>query len=116
VYRLRVADIPNRKNKEYYPTLEIPAINAPQAVEFLTNSYIPIELLETCFDAADEGAVVTRYYWLDANEPNADSDGFVRVKTSATREQVPEKAIVLAILRLGGIDLEPQAPEAESAK
>jgi RNA polymerase sigma factor (sigma-70 family) len=111
VYRLRVAGIPNRKNKEYYPTLEIPAINAPQAVAFLTNSYIPIELLENCFDAADEGAVVTRYYWLDAIEPNADSDGFVRVKTSATREQVPEKAIILAILRLGGINLDPQALE-----
>jgi hypothetical protein len=114
-YRLRIASVPNRKNKDYYPTLEIQAIHAPQALAFLANSYIPIELFDDCFNGADDGAVVTRYYWLDAAEPGADSDTFTRVKMSPTRDQVPEKAIMLAILRLGGIDLEPQSPEAESA-
>ena len=65
-------------------------------------------MLDESFAAADEGAVVTWYYWLDAAEPEADApDSFMRVQSSRLRTQIPGKAIIVAILRLGGIDLEP---------
>ncbi len=79
-YRLRLADIPRRPGQTFYPTLQIAVADA-RAATFLRNSAIQVELTREDFDEAAAGRLVTRSINL-ADGP------------------------VLAVLRMGNIDLE----------
>jgi uncharacterized protein (TIGR03067 family) len=110
-YRLRLSDVPDRPGKVYYPTIEIPAVTAPHAVAFLANSYLPLEFAE--FDAADDGLLSSRYIILPDNEGAADAPVASGVQFRQTRPAADDKTTVLAIVRLGGIDLEPEVESRE---
>jgi len=103
-YRLKLSNIPDRPGKVYYPTIEIPAVTAPHAVAFLANSYVPLEFVD--FDAADQGFVATNYCILPGDEDKTDAPVESRVQFSRTRPAANAKMAVLAIVRLGGIDLD----------
>jgi RNA polymerase sigma factor (sigma-70 family) len=103
-YRLKLSNIPDRPGKVYYPTIEIPAVTAPHAVAFLANSYVPLEFVD--FDAADQGFVATNYCILPEDEDKTDAPVESRVQFSRTRPAANAKMAVLAIVRLGGIDLD----------
>jgi uncharacterized protein (TIGR03067 family) len=98
-YRLRMSNVTKRPGQVYYPTLEILPLSSPQDLAFVANSYIPVELEDEDFRQADAGIVVTRYYYLDP-------DGADRAQVSDMRPGGTEGRGILAILRLGGIDLE----------
>ncbi len=79
-YRLRLADIPGRPGQTFYPTLQI-AVSDARAAAFLRNSGIQVEWTAEDFDEAAAGRLVTRLIAVPGGP-------------------------VLAVLRMGNIDLE----------
>jgi hypothetical protein len=79
-YRLRLSDIPGHPGQTFYPTLQIVAADA-RAAAFLRNSAIQLELTKDDFDEAAAGRLVTRSIIVPGGP-------------------------VLAVLRMGNIDLE----------
>jgi hypothetical protein len=79
-YRLRLADIPGHPDQTFYPTLQIAVADARSAA-LLRNSAIQLELTRDDFNEAVAGRLVTRSVTLPAGP-------------------------VLAVLRMGNIDLE----------
>jgi hypothetical protein len=79
-YRLRLADIPGRPGQTFYPTLQIGVADS-RAAAFLRNSAIQVEMKGEDFDEAAAGRLVTRSITLPSGS-------------------------VLAVLRMGNIDLE----------
>jgi hypothetical protein len=105
-YRFKLSGIDSRKGANYYPTVEIPPVSSPQVAAVLANAYVQAEFVEDDFALVEWGNIVTKYYWIAAG---ADAD---RIQMSKTRPTA-DKGAVLAIVRLGGIDLEAEeAPPA----
>ena len=80
VYRLKLGDIPNRPELNLYPTLQIGWPG--QAATAVAHQAVPIEFTDEDFDRVAEGQLVTK--------------------------EVKQQGTVLAVLRLGNIDLEGQ--------
>src|SRR5438046_993933 len=84
-YRLKLADIPGRPGLTLYPTLTLAAGDA-RAAGFLRHSAIGLELTGEDFDEAAAGRLITRTVSLP--------DG-----------------TILAVLRMGNLDLESGFPD-----
>ena len=114
VYRLRLTRIlPNHPGKSFYPTLEVASGN-PKTVMFLAHSTVPITFTNDDFDHAVAGNVVVKVVYL----PDRDNQDFLTIggaeEVNSTRlepgldpvAEAQRKGTVLAIIRLGNIDLE----------
>jgi hypothetical protein len=110
VYRLRLAGIPRRPGLTVYPTLEVPPVDR-QAVAFLAHAYVPVSFTDEDLDRAAAGDFVVRVLYLPQGERVRDPDGPAVAPVSRKEAADPiaearRRGHVVAVLRLGGIDLE----------
>jgi hypothetical protein len=123
VYRLRLTQVlPNHPGKSFYPTLEVASGN-PKTVTFLAHSCVPVTFTNDDFDHAVSGNLVVKVIYL----PDRDNQDFLAVagaeEVNSTRlepgvdpvAEAQRKGSVLAIIRLGNIDLENRVSPAMNA-
>lgn len=115
VYRLRLTQIlPNHPGRTFYPTLEIASGN-PRTVTFLSHSSVPVTFTNEDFDQAVLGNLVVKVIYL----PDRENQDFLTVgggiaELVSTRldpgadpiAEAQRRGTILAIIRLGNIDLE----------
>jgi hypothetical protein len=112
IYRLRLNNVAGRAAKQYYPSLEI-APSTPRTDAYLTHNAIPIEFTDEDFDQVDAGNFVTKVIYLP--DPQHQELAIAGVETLVSTRLDPgvdpiaeadRRGTILAIVRLGGIDLE----------
>src|SRR5262249_47306736 len=125
LFRLKLADVPNRPGVERFPTVEIPRAGA--ATEpFVTSSAIPVEFTDEDFDQVTDGKAVMKVVYLKAGTNGPKPGG--RQGEPATiasydlepgRDVIAEarrRGAILAVVRVGNIDLEVDKPDREAVK
>lgn len=123
VYRLRLTQVlPNHPGKSFYPTLELAPGN-PKTLTFLAHSSVPLTFTNRDFDQAVAGNLVVKVIYL----PDRDNQDFASVAGAeelVTTDLEPGadpvaaaqgRGTILAIVRLGNIDLENRASPAMNA-
>jgi hypothetical protein len=123
VYRLRLTQVlPNHPGKSFYPTLEISPAN-PKTLTFLAHSSVPLTFTNEDFDQAVAGNLVVKVIYL----PDRDNQDFASIAGAeelvSTRlapgddpvAEAQRRGTILAIVRLGNIDLENRASPAMNA-
>ena len=123
VYRLRLTQIlPNHPGKYFYPTLEVTPAN-PKTLTFLAHSTVPLSFTNEDFDQAVAGNLVVKVIYL----PDRDNQDFASIAGAeelvSTRlepgddpvAEAQRRGTILAIVRLGNIDLENRASPAMNA-
>ena len=124
VYRLRLTQVlPNHPGRAFYPTIEIASGN-PKTVTFLAHSSVPVTFTNEDFDQAAAGNLVVKVIYL----PDRDNQDFVTVaggieELVSTRlepgadpvAEAQRRGTILAIIRLGNIDLENRISPAMNA-
>lgn len=113
VYRLRLTGIPGRPGKVYYPTLEIAPVT-PKTMTFLAHNTVPIAFTDDDFERVNAGNLVVKVIYLP--EPQfqdlaaiAGAEEVVSTQLQPGEDPVVEatrRGTILAIIRLGNIDLE----------
>ena len=123
VYRLRLSQIlPNYPGKTFYPTLQVEPAN-PKTVTFLAHSFVPVSFADEDFRQAAAGNLVVKVVYL----PDPAFQDFATVEGTAelvsTRlepgadpvAEAQRRGTILAVVRMGGIDLENRAAPAMNA-
>lgn len=106
VYRLKLADIPNRPGLVLYPTLEIGRLRNESA-GFLAHQAVPLEFTDEEFDRVVNGQVVTKVVTLAGEGRGVTS---FSGQGAPLQEAMPRGA-VLIVVRVGNIDLEATSPK-----
>ncbi len=121
VYRLKLSDFPNRAGVELYPTLEVIPANSKTAI-FLAHSAVPLNITEEDLEQVAAGNFVVKVIYLPdpayQDLAAAGPDEIVSSRLEPGVDPVAEatrRGSVLAILRLGNIDLEaPNSPRLDA--
>jgi len=121
VYRLKLANIPKRAELELYPTIEIVAQN-PKTTTFLAHSAVPINFTDEDFEQVIAGNLVVKVIYLPDPQFQdlavAGPDEVISTRLDPGVDPVQEamrRGSVLAIVRMGNIDLEaPGTPSMET--
>jgi hypothetical protein len=117
VYRLRLTQVlPNHPGKSFYPTLEISPAN-PKTLTFLAHSSVPLTFTNEDFDQAVAGNLVVKVIYLPDRDNQdlasiAGAEELVSTRLAPGDDPVAEaqrRGTILAIIRLGNIDLENRA-------
>lgn len=112
IYRLKLSNIPGRASLNLYPTIEV-APSAPVTDAYLTHNPIPIQFTEEDFDQVSAGNFVTKVIYLP--DPKYQELAIAGVETLVSTRLEPgvdpvaeadRRGTILAIVRLGAIDLE----------
>jgi hypothetical protein len=117
IYRLKLSNIPNRPGLELYPTLEI----APATVKtdaYLAHSAVPVAFTDEDFDQVATGNFVVKVIYLPFPQfqdlATTGADEVVSTRLEPGVDPIAEahrRGSILAIVRLGNIDLEaPNTP------
>jgi hypothetical protein len=116
IYRLKLTNVPGHIDVPFYPTLEV-APGSPRTDAYLTHNAVPIEFTDEDFDQVAAGNFVTKVIYLP--DPVHQELAIAGVETLVSTRLDPgvdpiaeadRRGTILAIVRLGGIDLEmPQA-------
>jgi hypothetical protein len=123
VYRLRLSGIlPNYAGKVFYPTLEVSPANL-KTVTFLSHGTVPVTFTNEDFDQALAGNLVVKVIYLpDALYQDfatvAGAEEIVSTRLEPGADPIAEaqkRGTVLAVIRLGNIDLENRASPAMNA-
>lgn len=121
VYRLRLTNIPNRRLKPLYPTIEVAPQN-PKTSTFLAHSSIPLTFTDDDFEQVNSGNFVVKVVYLPDPQFQdlavAGPDEIVSTRLEPGVDPVQEaqrRGSVLLIVRLGNIDLESQGTPAMDA-
>ena len=117
IYRLKLSDIPGRPGVELYPTLEIVPANAKTAT-FLAHAAVPINFTEEDLEQVAAGNFIVKVIYLpDPQFQDLAATGPDEVVSSRLEPGVDpiveakRRGSILAIVRLGNIDLEaPNTP------
>jgi len=117
IYRLKLSDIPNRPGVELYPTLEVVPANAKTAT-FLAHSAVPVTFTEEDFNQVAAGNYLVKVIYLpDPQFQDLAVTGTDEVISSRLQPGVDpiaeahRRGCILAVVRLGNIDLEaPNTP------
>lgn len=123
VYRLRLTQIlPNFPGKTFYPTLEVSPVT-PKTITFLAHSSVPLTFTDEDFRQAADGNLVVKVIYLP--DPTfqdfatvAGAEEIVSTRLEPGADPVAEaqhRGTILAIIRLGNIDLENRASPAMTA-
>jgi hypothetical protein len=116
-YRLRLTQVlPNFPGRSFYPTLEVSS-NNPKSLTFLAHSSVPLTFTNDDFEQAKSGNLVVKVVYLPDRENQdfatvAGAEELVSTRLEPGADPVAEaqrKGTVLAIVRLGNIDLENRA-------
>jgi hypothetical protein len=112
LYRLKLTGIPDRVGLELYPTMEIAPAN-PKTDAYLSHSPIPIGLSQEDIDQILAGNYVTKVVYLPDPEHQELAIAGVETLVSTRLEpgvdpilEADRRGSILAILRVGNIDLE----------
>ncbi len=118
VYRLKLSGIPNRPGKMYYPTIEVYGAT-PKTVTYLSHSSVPLAFTDEDFEQVAAGNLVVKVIYL----PDAvfqdlavvgGADEVVSTRLEPGADPVAEanrRGTILAVVRIGNIDLEnPNTP------
>jgi hypothetical protein len=117
IYRLKLSDIPNRPGVELYPTLEVvPA--TPKTATFLAHAAVPVNFTEEDFEQVAAGNFIVKVIYLpDPHFQDLAATGPDEVVSTRLEPGVDpiieakRRGSILAIVRLGNIDLEaPNTP------
>jgi len=113
VYRVKLADIPNLKPTNFYPTIEVYP-TTEKTVEFLSHSTVPLAFTNEDFDQARVGNLVVKVIYLpDAPfQDLAVAEEIVSTKLDAGVDPIEEakrRGSILVVIRLGNIDLEDES-------
>jgi hypothetical protein len=117
IYRLKLGSIPGRPGLELYPTLEVMPCNAKTAT-FLAHSAVPINFTEEDFEQVMAGNFIVKVIYLpDPQFQDLAAMGPNEVVSSRLEPGVDplveakRRGSILAVVRLGDIDLEaPNTP------
>ena len=117
IYRLKLSAIPNRPGVDLYPTLEVPPGNYKTST-FLAHSSVPLSFTEEDFEQVAAGNFVVKVVYLpDPQFQDLAATGPDEVVSSRLEPgadpilEAKRRGSVLAIVRLGNIDLEaPNTP------
>jgi hypothetical protein len=117
IYRLKLSDIPNRPGVELYPTLEVKPATVKTAT-FLAHSAVPVSFSEEDLEQVAAGNFVVKVIYLpDPAFQDLAATGPDEVVSSRLEPGVDpvleakRRGTILAIVRLGNIDLEaPNTP------
>jgi hypothetical protein len=123
VYRLRLTQVlPNYPGRTFYPTLEISPVT-PKTLTFLAHSSVPVTFTDEDFRQASDGNLVVKVIYLP--DPAfqdfttvAGAEEIVSTRLEPGADPVAEaqrRGTVLAIIRLGNIDLENNVSPAMTA-
>ncbi len=123
VYRLRLTSIlPDHPGKSFYPTLEIAPAN-PKSIVFLSHSSVPLTFSSDDFAQAKAGNLVVKVVYLP-DPINQDfstiigAEEVVSTRLEPGADPVAEaqrRGTILAIIRMGNIDLENRVSPAMTA-
>ncbi len=121
IYRLKVTEVPAHPGVPFYPTLEV-APSSPRTDAYITHNAVPIEFTDEDFDQVSSGNFVSKVIYLP--DPQHQELAIAGVETLVSTRLDPgvdpvaeadRRGTILAIVRLGGIDLEmPQQMRAQS--
>lgn len=123
VYRLRLSGIlPNYPGKVFYPTLEVSPTTI-KSMTFLSHSSVPITFTNEDFDQVIAGNLVVKVIYLpDALYQDfatvAGAEEIVSTRLEPGADPVAEaqkRGTILAVIRMGNIDLENRASPAMMA-
>jgi hypothetical protein len=117
IYRLKLSDIPGRPSVELYPTLEVVPANAKTAT-FLAHSAVPIRFTDEDLEQVAAGNFIVKVIYLpDPQYQDLAATGPDEVVSSRLEPGVDplleakRRGSILAVVRLGDIDLEaPNTP------
>ncbi|MFO0892604.1 MAG: hypothetical protein U0790_26110 [Isosphaeraceae bacterium] len=117
IYRLRLTNIPGRRNVTLYPSIEV-APTTPATDAYLAHNAIPVQFTAEDFDQViDGGNFVTKVIYLP--DPRYQELAVSGVETLVSTRLEPgvdpileadKRGTILLIVRLGAIDLEMQSP------
>jgi hypothetical protein len=123
VYRLRLSQIlPNFPGRTFYPTLEVVPAN-PKTITFLAHSSVPVSFTNEDFDQVVAGNLVVKVIYLPDRDfqdlaalPGVDEIVSTRLEAGADPiAEAQRRGSILAIIRLGNIDLENRSSPAMTA-
>lgn len=113
IYRLRLTGIPGRPGRVYYPTMEIAPVT-PKTMTFLAHNTVPIAFTDDDFERVNAGNLVVKVIYLP--EPQfqdlaaiAGAEEVVSTQLLPGEDPIIEatrRGTILAIIRIGNIDLE----------
>ncbi len=112
IYRLKLSNIPGREGLNLYPTIEV-APSTPVTDAYLTHNPIPIQFTDEDLDQVSAGNFVTKVIYLP--DPKYQELAIAGVETLVSTRLEPgvdpvaeadRRGTILAIVRLGAIDLE----------
>jgi hypothetical protein len=117
IYRLKLSDIPHRPGVELYPTLEVVPSNVKTAT-FLAHSAVPVSFTEEDLEQVAAGNFVVKVIYLpdpafqDLAATGPDEVVSTRLEPGVDPVlEAKRRGCILAIVRLGNIDLEaPNTP------
>jgi len=118
IYRLRVSGIANRVGKVYYPTLEVFAAT-PKSLTYLDHGTVPVSFTDEDLARVDSGNLVVKVIYLpDSLYQDVTAIGGAEEIVSTQLEpgtdpivEANRRGTILAVIRLGNIDLEnPNSP------
>ncbi len=119
IYRVRLNGIPNRPGKNYYPTIEVYGAT-PDTMTFLAHSTVPVGFTDEDFEQVNAGNMVVKVIYLPSStfQDVAAAEELVSTKLEAGINPVEEaqrRGTILAVVRLGNLDLEdPTTPAMDS--
>jgi hypothetical protein len=112
IYRVKLSKIPGRQGVELYPTVEI-APASPRTEAFLSHNPIPIQFTEEDFDQVATSNFVTKVIYVPDSEFQELAVAGVQTLVSTRLDpgadpisEADRRGSILAIVRLGNIDLE----------
>ncbi len=115
IYRVRLSGIPNRPGKNYYPTIELYP-STIKTVTFLSHSTVPVGFTDEDFEQVNSGNLVVKVIYLPDPQFQdlAAAEEIVSTRLEAGVDPIMEanrRGTILAIIRIGNIDLEdPNTP------
>ena len=111
IYRVRLNNIPNRPGKNYYPTIEIYPPSNKESMTFLSHSAVPVGFTDEDFEQVNAGNMVVKVIYLPSAQFQdvAAAEEIVSTRLEPGTDPVGEanrRGTVLAVVRIGNIDLE----------
>lgn len=118
IYRLKISGIPNRPGKVYYPTLEV-APATMKSLTFLDHGNVPVSFTDDDLQRVDSGNLVVKVIYLPDSlyqdvTVSSGIEEIISTQLEPGADPVVEahrRGTILAIIRLGNINLEnPNSP------